>query len=138
MSIVVEVSRCDPSLRDELRSDAQRVVGQFQNLPALRLLAFFDGEDAAFFRKKFGETNRGQFVDLLKARISEWPSYLKNLIDVPDPDHPPQVNRHFDNVIYVYATTCADPVGRIMTFAHELQHFVQYRFDRNLWAQTSY
>jgi hypothetical protein len=42
----------------------------------------------------------------------------------------------FDHVIYVHGSTCADEVGLIMTFSHELQHFIQYVFNRKLWAEN--
>jgi hypothetical protein len=35
-------------------------------------------------------------------------------------------NRTFDFVIYLHDSTCEDPVAMTMTFAHELQHFVQW------------
>lgn len=38
-----------------------------------------------------------------------------------------------DVVIYLRRRTCESPVGTVITFAHELQHFVQYGFDRKVW-----
>jgi hypothetical protein len=45
------------------------------------------------------------------------------------------MRRLFDHGIYLYGSTCSDETGLVMTFAHELQHFVQYAFNRRLWAE---
>jgi len=42
--------------------------------------------------------------------------------------------RIFDHIIYVYGSTITDETGLILTFAHELQHFIQYGYQRRLWA----
>jgi hypothetical protein len=46
-----------------------------------------------------------------------------------------RVKRAFDHGIYLYGSTCADETALTMTFAHELQHFIQYGFNRKLWAE---
>ncbi|MGD0631772.1 MAG: hypothetical protein ABR987_20770 [Terracidiphilus sp.] len=138
--IVVEVKNLDVCLTQELRADALRVIGQFENLPDLRLLAFFDDEDAPFFRRNFGEINRGIFIVLEGIPTIEWPEYLTEHIYAFDDWRYEQhslieTNVLFENVIYMYGAICSDPVGRVMTFAHELQHFCQYGFNRTLWAE---
>lgn len=39
-----------------------------------------------------------------------------------------------DDVIYLHGTTCADEIGLTMTFAHELQHFIQHSTALRPWA----
>jgi hypothetical protein len=43
----------------------------------------------------------------------------------------------FDNVIYVPGSTCAIETGALITFSHELQHFVQYGSAYNVWAANT-
>lgn len=134
MPVKVEVKHSYNVLNAELNAVAQSVLAEFQSLPDSRLLSFFDDEDAPFFRRNFGQMNRGQFVVLKGTPTIEWPDYVTKHIYVCDRSL--TVNVLFDHVVYLYGTTCADPVGRVMTFAHELQHFVQYGFNRTLWAES--
>ncbi len=137
MAIVVEVKHTDLNAKQERRADALRVIGRFQSLPTrLRLLAFFDDEDAAFFRSKGGEQNRGFFVPIKGTITGEWPRYLTAHLWASGSSPNYSATCSFDAVIYVYKTTSDDPVGRVMTFAHELQHFVQYGLSRDLWAAS--
>ena len=136
MLIIVEVKH--PDLREKLvrQADALRVIGRFRSLPAgLPLLVFFDDADSAFFRKELGEQNRGFFKPLKGTQTGAWPQYLKDhLVAYGSFQNP--ATWLFDTVIYLHGTTCDDPVGRVMTFAHELQHFVQYGFSRDVWAAS--
>ncbi len=43
----------------------------------------------------------------------------------------------FDNLIYLRHDTCSDVVGCVMTYAHELQHFMQHGHTPRLWAVNS-
>jgi len=136
MPIVVEVKH--PDLREKLvrQADALRVIGRFRSLPAgLRLLVFFDDTDAEFFREKLGEQNRGFFKPLKGVQTGAWPHYLRDHLLACGSFQSP-ATWLFDTVIYLHGTTCEDPVGRVMTFAHELQHFVQYGFSRGVWAAS--
>lgn len=135
MPIVVEVKH--PDLREKLarQADALRVIGRLGSLPAgLRLLAFFDDTDAAFFRNELGEQNRG-FFKPLRGQTGAWPQYLKDHLLACGSFQGPAAWL-FDSLIYLHGTTCDDPVGRVMTFAHELQHFVQYGLGRDVWAAS--
>jgi Zn-dependent peptidase ImmA (M78 family) len=91
--------------------------------------------------------NRGFFTSLngemlltLGIPTDKWPEYITRHFLARDPETDkyildPKTGRIpfvYDQVIYLYGTTCADSVGRVMTLAHELQHFVQYGFHREL------
>jgi hypothetical protein len=45
--------------------------------------------------------------------------------------------RVFDHVIYLHGSTCTDKIGLTMTFAHELQHVVQYVTVPNLLSANN-
>jgi hypothetical protein len=137
MPIVVEVKHPDLDVKQERRADALRVIGLFQSLPAkLRLLAFLDDQDAEVFRRIAGEHNRGFFIPLEGTQTGEWPRYLTEHLWARGSSQNCSARCLFDTVIYVHGTTCDGPVGRVMTFAHELQHFVQYGFNRDLWVRS--
>jgi hypothetical protein len=101
------------------------------------LLAFLDDGDDPDSRRDLGPANRGFHGPIKESRPTEaWPLGMTNLIFVPVDGSPfGRSRRLFDNGVYVYGSTCADETALIMTFAHELQHFVQYGFNRRLWAE---
>jgi hypothetical protein len=43
----------------------------------------------------------------------------------------------FDNLIYIRHDTCSDRVGCVITYAHELQHFMQHGHTPRLWSVNS-
>ena len=58
------------------------------------------------------------------------PSYLYDIFFIPEEDRG-KVDSFddlalFDDLIYVRHSTCSDPVGCAITYAHELQHLVQF------------
>lgn len=138
MPVKIEVKSCDGAAKATRQAAAQRVVDEFgSELPDLRLIAFFDDEDWQPFKDHAGEENRG-FYRPIKEKTFQWPiwpDYVMQCIFVDDPSSF-LLKQAFDHVIYVHGSTCADEVGLIMTFSHELQHFIQYGFNRKLWAEN--
>lgn len=135
MPVTVFAKSIDPSVRAAREAVARRVLSEFGNqLPDLNLLAFFDDEDWYAFRQELGLTNRGFYF-----AIKKWPPDMPPYVEARIFDDPAKFarKRTFDHLIYVHGTTCADNVGLAMTFAHELQHFHQHGFNRNLWAANS-
>jgi hypothetical protein len=43
----------------------------------------------------------------------------------------------FDSLVYIRHNTCLDATGCVITYAHELQHFVQHGHTPRLWAVNS-
>ena len=126
----------DAAVRARREELAQGVVQQFgANLPDSGLLVFFDDQDAPHIRLELGSINRGLFAVKPEEFIELWPYYVKERIFIADPISG-SLQQVFDNVIYLYGSTCADEVGLVMTFSHELQHFVQYGVNRKLWAEN--
>ena len=137
MSLRIEVKSWDDDVRVKRQATAQRVVSEFgDRLPNLRLLVFFDDEDWSYFRYELGPSNKGLYTPIKSNfQWGTWPHYVKEHILVSDPSTL-RPRQEVDHVIYVHGTTCADEVGLTMTFSHELQHFVQYGFNRKLWAEN--
>jgi hypothetical protein len=139
MAVKVEVRAPDPVVKARREAAAQRVMQAFEGkLPNLKLLAFFDDEDQADFRRKQGLANRGLYRPIKEdGPIGAWPLRMTELIFVLV-DEPPGwcTRRVYDHGIYLHGSTCADDTALAMTFAHELQHFVQYGSKRKLWAES--
>ncbi len=134
MAVTIEVKAREQNVRLERHALAQRVLDEFEQFPDLKLLAFFDDEDALFFRSRWGPANRAMFADA-GAPTFEWPEYLTKLMYVYRSSYwvPDLV---FDWVIYLHGTTCSDAIGLVMSFAHELQHAVQRGTRQMLHAEN--
>jgi hypothetical protein len=135
MPVTVEVKALrDAATKAARELTAQRVLREFAaELPDLRLLAFLDDEDPDQLRRELGPANRG-FYGPIKAE-REWPARMAAMIFVFVDEIPRwRTSRVFDHGIYLYGSTCSDETALTMTFAHELQHFVQYGSKRKLWA----
>jgi hypothetical protein len=130
MTVTIAVQSYDSDVKAKREAVASRVVQAFASkLPDMNLLAFFDDEDWEVIRNQYGPDNRGGYFPIIR--------------DQPDRFLPPRMNslifvgeqrRVFDHGIYLHGSTCVDETSLIMTFAHELQHFVQFGFSRELWA----
>jgi len=92
------------------------VIGHFQ-LPDFRLLCFFDDEDPACFAQRCGSRYRGFYTPIKGSGY--FPPYISQLFFGSGGDFA------FDSVIYLRGSTCAVQAGAVITFAHELRHFVQ-------------
>jgi len=136
MAVRVEVkAQHDPVMKECRELAAQRVLQEFASeLPGLKLLAFFDDEDPHDLKRDLGLANRG-FDGPIKAEKG-WPLRMAEIIfEFVDEVPPWRTKRVFDHGIYLYGSTCTDETALTMTFAHELQHFVQYGFKQKLWAE---
>lgn len=135
MAVTIKVkSQHDAAVKARRELAAQRVLQTFgDDLPDLKLLAFFDDEDPFDLRQGLGPANRGFYGPVKSMR--PWPARMAETIFVFDHESPQRrTKRVFDHGIYLYGSTCDDETALTMTFAHELQHFAQYGFKRRLWA----
>jgi hypothetical protein len=62
-----------------------------------------------------------------------WREALGNIADCACADG----RTAFDGLIYLHGSTCSDEVDLTMTFAHELQHFIQHSTALTLWAANT-
>jgi hypothetical protein len=136
MSVTIEVKSDDGIVKVERERAAYRVLDEFgDQLPDLNLLAFFDDCDWESFKRNNGRDNRGLYAPLKPNTFVDWPAHVAKHLYVTDPTTL-KSKRIFGHLIYLHGSGCADQTGMIMTFAHELQHFVQYGFSRKLWAEN--
>ena len=138
MTVTLEVKSHDSDVKAARHAATRCVLEEFgSGLPDLKLLAFLDDEDWSDLRQQYGPANRGCYAPINGNRpTDEWPPRMTSLIFVPVDDFSPWPTRRvFDHAIYLHGSTCADETALTMTFAHELQHFVQYGFSRRFWAE---
>jgi hypothetical protein len=152
MPVKIEVKTRDAAIKDERNKLAERVlkVSAFQPPIDMRLLAFFDDEDAVFLKQIFGSENRGLFSPTADKSWVPWqrdklisegcPKYLVDLLFTPDISS--SINScdrevlSFDGLIYLYGSTCINPTALVMTFAHELRHSYQFKCTPHLWCEN--
>jgi hypothetical protein len=128
MPPTVKVKASDSLVKKQREEIAQRVLDQFGSpLSDCRLLCFFDDEDCQGLRLAtgLGAANRA-FHTLISdsTAFQGWPKYLTDCIFVLE-RVPIGRRLLFDQVIYLYGSTCANSVGMTMSLAHELQHVIQ-------------
>jgi hypothetical protein len=142
MPVTIKVKAEEEAICTERCASVQRVLDacEFNHLPELKLLAFFDDTDDQDFMNEYGTDNRGLFFPA-KSCTSQFPPRFAKLLFVQSPDRSLVCsagrNYFYDGFIYLYGSTCVDPTALAMTFAHELQHFVQFGRDRSLWAANT-
>ncbi len=152
MPVKIDVKTCDAAIKDERKKLAERVlkVSAFQPPIDMRLLAFFDDEDAVFFKQIFGQDNRGVFFPTKDTSETPWrrdnlisegcPKYLVDLLFSQDTSPATNICDSefllFDGLIYLYGSTCINPTALVMTFAHEIQHSYQFKCTPHLWCDN--
>ena len=116
-------------LERNLRSTSEQVMQCFK-LPSLRLLCFFDDKNPQQFDTFMGPQHCGFHTPVI-ASEDLWPEYVDQLfIDSMG-------NFVYDNAIYLNGRTTASVPGTLITLAHELQHFMQYANDWNVWRANT-
>jgi hypothetical protein len=142
MSILVKVKSHDPAVAQERREIAESVIREFgDGVPDLRLLAFFDDQDCEALKREIGKANRGLYKPLKSGAggINGWyllPQYVQAAVFAAEPPSY-SVRKVADHLIYLHGSTCANRPSLVMTFSHELQHFVQHGKSPDLWAAST-
>jgi hypothetical protein len=133
MQLTLTIKTTDDVAKERQQILAQRVLVYFGNQPSeRRLLCFLDDQEWEAFKAENGAANRG-FYSPIRAGDPQWriaPTYILEHVFVRGVPA-------FDDLIYLHGSTCSNDVGLTMTFAHELQHFVQYAEQRRLWAANA-
>jgi hypothetical protein len=128
MPATIKVKSPHDTARKQRESSAERVVAHFGNsLPALRLLCFFDDEDWRTLKDEEGAANRGFYSPIRPGGLWWPPNYLAECLVV-------EGQLAFEHLIYLHGSTCSSELGLTMTFAHELQHFIQRNNVPRVWA----
>jgi len=132
MPPTVKVESHDAPTKAWQKEAAKRVIDHFGNqLPNRSLLCFFDDQDWPDLKEARGEAIRGFYKPEGYPGFRQGaPEYIIDFVFSAPPV--------FDNLIYLLRSTCENEVGLTMTFAHELQHFIQHSNMLPHWAANSF
>jgi hypothetical protein len=122
----------DKARQADLEPTCSAVISQFV-LPEKSLFCIFDDVDRQEFIELpgFGTGYLGFFGLVRDEAIGDgsWPWDIVNeLSNVGD-----GIPYLCDVLIYLRSLTCKQRVGAAITFAHELQHFMQYGYNYKVW-----
>jgi hypothetical protein len=117
-----------------------RVLDYFEQYfrigPEPRAVCVLDNMDHDFLKQEFGGVaNRGIHWPIRGQGLGIWPYYVRDVIAWYD-EQAGEVVWPYASVIYLHGSTCDSDVGLTLTFAHELQHFLQYAHERLLWTMN--
>jgi hypothetical protein len=138
MSVEIAVIGNDATVTAQRRARADSVVAAFSGvLPDRRLLCYLDTDDCLRLKKRYGKAQRGLYMPVANGPMwTLFPEAVGYYVrgnrttSTLGPDPRPE----FDHLIYLHGSTCLNEVGMTMTFAHELQHFIQHENSLELWA----
>ena len=121
-----------------LKPICQEVEKHFA-LPTRRPYRYFAVEDDSDLAAMMGAHFRGFHIPF--SGRNDLPEYLRDCFFRPFEEYNATMTFEqmvaFDNLIYVRYDTSSDSVGCVLTYAHELQHFVQHAHTPRLWAVNS-
>lgn len=137
-TIVLHVQADDRDKNSRRQKIASQVRDFFvSNLPMpadARTLCYLDDRDIPWLKESWGgASNRGVHWPLRGHGLSGWPQDMWNTLAPPDPVSG-EITWPYDSVIYLHGSTCNAEVQLAMTLAHELQHFLQFANQRQIWA----
>lgn len=72
-----------------------------------------------------------------KEMASEYFRVYKREIIAPIDERTYKFNCPYARVVYLFGSTSETDIGITLTFAHELQHFLQYTKDKPLWVKNT-
>jgi hypothetical protein len=129
----LEIKSKSAAVRDRREATCRRVLDYLHlQLSELSLLCFVDDEtvdDPEFEKKKnleLGENTRGIFYDNVAESLQNGrplPFYVEESLQPPG-------GIRFNQLVYVHGIACEPEVSLILTLSHELQHFLQYKNER--------
>jgi hypothetical protein len=108
----------------------------FRSASASRVVCIFDDKDNEQLKQACGVANRGTHWPIRGQGLVIWPNHFWELIAWYD-EKAGKVILPYTSVIYLHGSTCETDIGFTLTFAHELQHFLQYTNEKLLWIKNT-
>jgi hypothetical protein len=135
-AISLHIKSPDEETREHREEIARRVREYFiPNLPSeFRVLCYLDDIDICWLKERWGgHSNRGVHWPIRGQGLAAWPQDMWNTIAPIDPQSG-EISWPYTSVVYLHGSTCGSDVQLAMTLSHELQHFLQFVTDKQLWA----
>jgi hypothetical protein len=137
-TIVLHVQANDPDKGRRREEIAAQVRDYFaSNLPVptdARVLCYLDDRDIDRLKELWGGgSNRGVHWPIRGHGLYDWPQDMWCTI-APADEASGEITWPYDSVIYLHGSTCKIEVQLAMTLAHELQHFLQFANQRQIWT----
>jgi hypothetical protein len=137
-TIVLHVKGIDHDRGRRCQEIAIRVRDYFvSNLPVpaeARVLCYLDDHDNPWLKKQWGgDSNRGIHWPIRGQGLRDWPQDMWYTI-APVDQVSGNVTWPYDSVVYLHGSTCNVEVQLAMSLAHELQHFLQFAGQGQIWA----
>lgn len=107
----------------------------FQIAEQPRVVCIFDKDDCLKERWGRDAAERGGFMPTEGLPLYNFPQYTRDII-APTDKRTNEVDIPYAGVIVMYGSTCETEIGLTLTFAHELQHFLQYTNAKPLWVMN--
>jgi hypothetical protein len=138
-SICLHVTSEDDEVRRHREEIARCVFEHFtpKLLSRARVICYLDDRDIDWLKQMWGGlSNRGVHWPIRGQGLNDWPQDMWDIIAGVDADSG-EVSWPYASVIYLHGSTCNSDIQLAMTLAHELQHFVQFTTEQNLWAKNT-
>ena len=135
-AISLHVNSFDEESRKHREELASRVSTYFTpNLgPELRVLCYLDDKDVCWLKEQWGgHSNRGIHWPIRGQGLTGWPQDMWYTI-APIDQQSGEISWPYTSVVYLHGSTCGSDVQLAMTLSHELQHFLQFVSDRQMWS----
>lgn len=107
----------------------------FQIAELSRVACIFAQDD--YIKSQLGRdaAERGGFMPTKGMALGFYPQYVCDII-APIDERTHKCVFPYTGMILLYGSTCETDIGLTLTFAHELQHFLQYTNEKSLWVMN--
>jgi len=100
-----------------------------------RVVCIFDKNDCLKSQLGRDPAVRGGFLPTEGLPLFFFPQYMRDII-APIDERTNECAFPYAGIILLHGSTCEADVGLTLTFAHELQHFLQYTTEKPLWIMN--
>jgi hypothetical protein len=127
----------DPDVKAHREAACRRVLDYFERhfriAKQLRVACIFANDDCIKSELGRDVAERGGFMPTKGLALGSFPQFVRDIV-APVDERTRKCVFPYAGMILVHGSTCETDIGLVLTFAHELQHFLQYTNERPIWA----
>ena len=98
-----------------------------------RVACIFAKDDCIKSQLNRDVAERGAFMPVRGLVRGLFPQFVHDIV-APIDQNTNKCVFHYSGMILLHGSTCETDIGLTLTFAHELQHFLQYTYAKPLWV----